>query len=416
MKRISSRLYRPLSRLVITLLILEVVNWTISQIPLLRGQVIPGVFISGRGIISAIIGVITIIVFLRFRKDFISRLRTSFPTLPQLGKMVSAAVNFGIIIITYSMFDVVILPFLRGFYFAYQLVFFLAALSFIYILTSNLYRSRDKITDLVSGRVPEALGEQPYLNEWKDYYGILRLKPNARTRDIEIAYRQLAKLLSGNRVKKKPQVKVYSHRMAEVKEAYDVLSDSIRREAYDNEFKARYVVNVLTPPRRRPRKVGKFEVPEGAMRIAGFSFASLIFILIAGTSFAFAHPSQALAAPFRGTAIKVAEVSAEAINMIGEMRGIVAMYERSIISTALQSMRVIDGLRIVPEVTVPTNDMLKFPSSAHPLYPDYLETRYSEFLYTVDSNGSVQVDDSTATTDGFLIKINEVLSQLKEEQ
>ncbi len=273
---------------------------------------------------------------------------------------------------------------------------------------------------------------------WKDYYQTLKVKPEARPRAIRAAFKHLA-LLYGHLISRTPEVTEYSERMAEVKEAYDVLSNPVSRRAYDKTLGESHdplkvenqgetgqeiaaAIKLLAQEvqklknYRKLKILGRIKVPSRAIRIGGISLISLLLILIAGISLAFAQPSQALAAPFKSAAIHVAKAPLAAVVLIEEVRGIAAMYERSIISTAVQSMRIEDKLRVVPAVTAPTNDMSIFPSSEHSLFPGYLDKRYCQFRYTVDGNGIVQVDKSTATTDAFLRKINEALSQLKEEQ
>ncbi|MFC1986360.1 hypothetical protein ACFLWC_05150 [Chloroflexota bacterium] len=85
-------------------------------------------------------------------------------------------------------------------------------------------------------------------------------------------------------------------------------------------------------------------------------------------------------------------------------------------STALQSMRVEEGLKQTPLVRASTNDMACFPSREHYLFPDYLDKRFSQFKYTVDSKGIVSVDTSWATTDAFLEKIKQLLDRLEERK
>lgn len=153
-----------------------------------------------------------------------------------------------------------------------------------------------------------------------------------------------------------------------------------------------------------------------ALRATLIAGVILALVLAGGTAFAFAEPQHTLATPFKGVAITVAEASSAPVRLIEDIRGVVATYERNIVSTALQSMRVTEDLRDVPPITVPTNDMARFPSPEHPLFPQYLDKRFSQFRYTVDKDGIVSVDKSTATTDAFLKKIAEWLNRLKEEE
>lgn len=118
----------------------------------------------------------------------------------------------------------------------------------------------------------------------------------------------------------------------------------------------------------------------------------------------------------RGIAITLTKASAGAIGLIEDVRGIAATSERKIVSTALQSMRVEEGLRRVPLVMVSTNDMARFPSREYCLFLDYLDRRFSQFKYTVDSKGIVSVDTSWATTDAFLDNIKRLLDRLEKRE
>ena len=70
---------------------------------------------------------------------------------------------------------------------------------------------------------------------------------------------------------------------------------------------------------------------------------------------------------------------------------------------------------LLSPVATPTNDMLGFPSTENPLYPEYLDRRYSQFNYTVSAYGNVTVDTSVATTDAFLERIRGWLAALPAE-
>ena len=141
----------------------------------------------------------------------------------------------------------------------------------------------------------------------------------------------------------------------------------------------------------------------------------LLAILIVGTAFTFIKPEYAVAAPFKGIAITLARTTAGAIELIEGTRGIAAAQERKIVSTALQCMRIDEGLKFVPSMTVPINDMSCFPSSEYGLFPDYLEGQFSQFRYTVDSKGIVSVDTSWATTDSFIDNIKKLIERLENE-
>lgn len=143
---------------------------------------------------------------------------------------------------------------------------------------------------------------------------------------------------------------------------------------------------------------------------------STVLVVLGGTTLAIAQPDNVVAAPFKGIAVKVLEASADVIGSVEDVQTVTATYERSIVSTSLHAMMIIEQLDSIPAVTVSTNDMDDFPSSKYPLYPDYLEKRHTQFKYTVNSRGEVNVDPSEATTDSMLSEILEKIAQLKEEE
>ena len=100
-----------------------------------------------------------IALFITFRRDFVPRLDAAMPSFSEAGTIVAAAVAIGIITIAYIMFDDVILPFMGRFTWIYPVVFVVIALWPLITLVVTLYRSSDKIADLVTGKIAEASGE-----------------------------------------------------------------------------------------------------------------------------------------------------------------------------------------------------------------------------------------------------------------
>ena len=64
----------------------------------------------------------------------------------------------------------------------------------------------------------------------RDYYEVLGVAKNAAEDDIKKAYRKLAMKFHPDR---NPDDKTAEDRFKEVKEAYEMLSDASKREAYD---------------------------------------------------------------------------------------------------------------------------------------------------------------------------------------
>lgn len=124
-----------------------------------------------------------------------------------------------------------------------------------------------------------------------------------------------------------------------------------------------------------------------------------LFFMIAGRSyFTLAQPGQDIEFSLMNSKISLGGAHASSSELIAEVQEVSALYEHYVVSTALQSMRVIDRVKRVPDVTIPTNDMTQFPSAEHSLYPDYVTKRYSQFRYTVDSDGIVDIYTAVPTT------------------
>jgi hypothetical protein len=77
---------------------------------------------------------------------------------------------------------------------------------------------------------------EQYEVNWKNYYDILELRPTARAREIKSAYRYLARKHHPDRAENPPA----PNRMAEINEAYEVLSNTDRRLKYDETFTFMY--------------------------------------------------------------------------------------------------------------------------------------------------------------------------------
>jgi hypothetical protein len=89
------------------------------------------------------------------------------------------------------------------------------------------------------------------------------------------------------------------------------------------------------------------------------------------------------------------------VTLMEDVQGVVSQYERSIVSESVQMMRIVEGMRDVPPVTEPTNDMASFPSPQNPLFPEYLSWKYSQFDYTVDNYGIVCLGSDNLTGETY---------------
>ena len=266
---------------------------------------------------------------------------------------------------------------------------------------------------------------------WKNYYKILEISTGAKPEDITARYNSIIDRY--NKAVLSDSSRLTADSLVMVKEAYDVLSDLEGRAEYDRAYWEKANVNFgrvdeseksklldislsKTKDTREEKKGVEREITKFSVisqRAITITIAALLLVLFGGTSLAIARPEYTIAAPFRGTAVVAMKSSVVATHLIEEIRAVTALYERNIISSSFQSMMVDKDLRNVTPVVVPTNDMNLFPSRENGLFPEYVDKKLSQFKYTVDSNGIVNVDKSTATTDAFLESINQMIARLK---
>lgn len=272
--------------------------------------------------------------------------------------------------------------------------------------------------------------------DWKDYYQILRVSPRADTKTIAEAYQRLTRIFYKALSEEAQRLPMYTRMLDEAGEAYRVISNPVSREAYDGLYwvEANRVNVVIEEPVKNEvldlsqsitglvekHKTGThWRMPHlslAARRALSIGAIALLVFIFSGTTLAFAKPGYPLAAPFKGVAVTLAKTTGGAIGLLEDIRGAIASYERGVVSTAVQSMRVMDGLKDVQPVTTSTNDMSRFPSPEHPLFPDFLDRQFSQFKYTVNSKGIVDVDTSGATTDALLEKLRQVIERLEAEE
>jgi hypothetical protein len=136
-------------------------------------------------------------------------------------------------------------------------------------------------------------------------------------------------------------------------------------------------------------------------------------IVVTGMSLAIAEPTNAMAAPFRGIAIKALEATPGLMGLFKDARTVTATHEYSIIQQALQVMMLDENIEQLPVVATTTSDMSKFPSPGHALYPTYLEGKNSEFSYTIDSKGELTVDEKQANVDPALARILDTIQKVE---
>ncbi|MBU2535049.1 MAG: hypothetical protein KKD83_02640 [Chloroflexi bacterium] len=148
-------------------------------------------------------------------------------------------------------------------------------------------------------------------------------------------------------------------------------------------------------------------------RVVFIVIISLFFLILGKSYFTFAQAENGMEFSFLNSKMLIAESPALSSSLIEAVQDISARYEHNIITSTLQSMRVIEGVKAVPAVTLATNDMANFPSAEHSLYPHYLTKRYSQFKYTVDRDGIVGIDTASPTIVCDLEQIEDCLKYIE---
>lgn len=156
---ISRDVYKPVVGLVIRLIVLGLVYWILTGLPMIKELTIPRLPISTGALVSVIIGIIMIAMFLTFKRDFAPRFKEAVPAFPESETIVKSGVNIIVITIAYTMFDEAIIPFMKQYSWAYPIFFVLIAIWPLCTFISTLYKSSDKIADLATGKIAEASGE-----------------------------------------------------------------------------------------------------------------------------------------------------------------------------------------------------------------------------------------------------------------
>ncbi len=82
----------------------------------------------------------------------------------------------------------------------------------------------------------ETVVTEIYEADWKDYYRLLRVKPEAEPEAIATAFQRLMRLYQGALSDKAQESLLYSEWIDSVVEAYQVLSNPARRAEYDRTF------------------------------------------------------------------------------------------------------------------------------------------------------------------------------------
>jgi hypothetical protein len=153
----TKKLYASVIRLLIQLIVLVIVNWLLTALPMVKAISIPGLPVSITSIISFVIGLIAIIIILVFRRDFVAALQAKYPNFPQAAVIVSEAITLLIIVIAYASFEGSVKPLMLQLSWLYPVIFLALALWPLYMLITTLYRSSGPVAEWASTKI----GQRP---------------------------------------------------------------------------------------------------------------------------------------------------------------------------------------------------------------------------------------------------------------
>lgn len=156
---ISFDVYRPVVRLVVGLLVLAIINWILTSLPMVKAVSIPGSPISVTAIVSVIVGFIMIALLLNFGKEFSPRVQAALPTISESGPIVSSAIALSVVTVAYLMFRDAVVPLMKDYGWIYPLAFLIVAIWPLVTLITALYHSSNKVADLAAVKIAEASGE-----------------------------------------------------------------------------------------------------------------------------------------------------------------------------------------------------------------------------------------------------------------
>lgn len=149
----TRKLYASVIRLLTQLIVLVIVNWILTELPMIKAITIPELPVSLVSLISLAIGIIAIAIIIRFRQGFVPQLNAVYPGFPQAGILVSEAITLLIILIAYISFESNLRLLMRQWAWLYPVIFLAVSLWPLYRLIITLYRSSGPIADWATTRL-----------------------------------------------------------------------------------------------------------------------------------------------------------------------------------------------------------------------------------------------------------------------
>jgi hypothetical protein len=171
---------------------------------------------------------------------------------------------------------------------------------------------------------------------------------------------------------------------------------------YENDYYCKSCKSLLTlPERETPKTVKRNSMALAIHQALIVLVAGFLVLSVMGSSRAEAKAEDRPDTPLEGIIAVLSGAPLNPVELLDDVQEIAAQYERSVVSESLMAMRVLERVRYVPPVTEPTNNMAYFPSYQYPLFPEYLNWKYSQFEYTVDEHGIIYTGTAGPTDDSY---------------
>jgi len=157
--RITKEFYSPIIRVVVALIMVGIIRAVLVRLPMLQQIRVPGLPISGRGIVGMAISLIMMAILLNFAREFGRQLRIALPQIPESSIILSSLVHIIVVVMAYDALRPWGMLVFKDTMWVYQLVFLLLAIIPVYRAGITLYGSVDKITDLFAARAAVTAGQ-----------------------------------------------------------------------------------------------------------------------------------------------------------------------------------------------------------------------------------------------------------------
>jgi len=145
----QSKILVPIIRLVVIVIFLGIVSFVVQRLPMLTDLTIPDLGMSASSLAKSIISLIMIIVIWGFGQEFAPQLQKALPGWPESASLIKYLVFLIAVLIAYGALLPLASRLLLGDIWIYQVLFVLLALFPVILGGLTLYKSVDKVTNLL---------------------------------------------------------------------------------------------------------------------------------------------------------------------------------------------------------------------------------------------------------------------------